>query len=171
MHINENIPCKPLQEHIHLSNFEVIAIEFHQNNQKWLLLGLYKPPNQKTSNFIQNLNLILDLFKKNYDNVPLIGYFNLYSDDVPSESFLQAYSLTSLIKVATCFQSSNPSCIDLILTNQKNMYKLSNTFEAGISDQHKLISTVAKSGSFKGRPREKIYRSYRPFNIETFKKR
>ena len=50
------------------------------------------------------------------------------------------------------------------------MYKLSNTFEAGISDQHKLISTVAKSGSFKGRPREKIYRSYRPFNIETLKK-
>ena len=50
------------------------------------------------------------------------------------------------------------------------MYKLSNTFETGISDHHKLISTVAKSGSFKGRPREKIYRSYRSFNIETFKK-
>ena len=54
LYINENIPCKPLQEHIHL-NFEVIATEFYQNNQKWLLLGLYKPPNQKTSDFIQNL--------------------------------------------------------------------------------------------------------------------
>ena len=50
------------------------------------------------------------------------------------------------------------------------MYKLSNTFETGISDRHKLISTVTKSGSFKGRLREKIYRSYRPFKIETFKK-
>ena len=50
------------------------------------------------------------------------------------------------------------------------MYKLSNTFETGISDHHELISTVAKSGSFKGRPREKIYRSYRSLNIETFKK-
>ena len=36
--VNENIPCKPLQEHIHLPNFEVTAIEFYQNNQKWLLL-------------------------------------------------------------------------------------------------------------------------------------
>ena len=62
LYINENIPCKPLQEHIHLPKFEVIAIEFYQNNQKWLLLGLYKPPNQKTSDFIQNLSLILDLF-------------------------------------------------------------------------------------------------------------
>ena len=50
------------------------------------------------------------------------------------------------------------------------MYKLSNTFEPGILDHHKLISTVAKSGSFKGKPREKIYRSYRLFNIKTFKK-
>ena len=35
------------------------------------------------------------------------------------------------------------------------MYKLSNTFETGLSDHHKLISTVAKSGSFKGRSRKK----------------
>ena len=71
--------------------------------------------------------------------------FNLSSDDVSLESFLQAYNLTSLIKETTCFQSSNPSCIDLILTNQKNMYKLSNTSETRISDHHELVSTVAKS--------------------------
>ena len=50
------------------------------------------------------------------------------------------------------------------------MYKLVNTFETGLSDYRKLVSTVAKSGSFKGRPRENIYRSYRSFNIETFKR-
>ena len=33
LHINENIPCKTLQEHIHLPKSEVIAIEFYQNNQ------------------------------------------------------------------------------------------------------------------------------------------
>ena len=50
------------------------------------------------------------------------------------------------------------------------MYKLSNAFETEISDHNKLILTVAKSGSFNGRPGEKIYRSFRSFNIETFKK-
>ena len=117
--INENISCKPLQEHVHLPNFEVIAIEFYQNNQKWLLLGLYKPLNQKTSDFIENLSLILDLFLKNSDKVTLIGDFNLSSEDVSFESFVKAYKLTSLIKEATCSQFSNPSCINLILTNQK----------------------------------------------------
>ena len=150
-------------EHVHLLSFEVTAIEFYQNNQKWFLLGLYKPPNQKMSEFIQNLSLKLDLF-----NVTLIGSFNLSSNDVPLECFLQAYNLTSLIKEATCFQSSNPSCIDLVLGNQKYMYKLSQTFETGISDHHNLISTVAKSGSFKRRPQEKSCRSYRSFNNEIF---
>ena len=32
------------------------------------------------------------------------------------------------------------------------MYKLSNIFETGVSDNHKLIPTVAKFKSFKGRP-------------------
>ena len=168
LYINKNIRRKPLQEHVNKANCEVIAIEFYQNNQKWLLFGLYKPPNQKTNDFIQNLSLILDLYFKNYDNVTLIG--DLSSDDVPSESFLQAYNLTSLIKEATCFQSSNPSCINLIIPNQKNVCKLFNTFETGISDHQKLISTVTQFGSFKGRPRQKIYRSYRSLNIETNKK-
>ena len=75
MYINENVSCKPLQEHVPLPNFEVIAIEFYQNNQKWLLLGLHKPPNQKMSDFIQNLSLILDLFSKIFDNVTLIRDF------------------------------------------------------------------------------------------------
>ena len=46
LYITGNIPCKSLQQD-HFPNFETIAIEFQQNNQKWLLLGLYKPPNQK----------------------------------------------------------------------------------------------------------------------------
>ena len=50
------------------------------------------------------------------------------------------------------------------------MDKLSNTFETGISDHHNLISSVTKSGGFKGRPQEKSYRSYRSFNNEIFEK-
>ena len=82
---------------------------------------------------------------------------------------MQAHNLNNLIKEPTCFQSNNPSQIDLILTNQKSMYKFSNTFETGLSDHHKLISTISKSNSFKGAPRIKVYRSYKSFNIDNFK--
>ena len=43
------------------------------------------------------------------------------------------------------------------------MYKLSNTFETELSDHYKLISTVAKSGSFKGRPRKDLL-TLKPLN-------
>ena len=49
----------------------------------------------------------------------LITGFNLNTDDVHLESFLQSYDLTSFIKEPTYFQSTDLTCIDLILTNQK----------------------------------------------------
>ena len=70
---------------------------------------------------------------------------------------MQAYNLNNLIKEPTCFQSNNPSQSDLILANQKSMYKFSNTFETGLSDHHKFISTISKSGSFKRTHRIKVY--------------
>ena len=81
---------------------------------------------------------------------------------------MQAYNLKNLIKEPTCFQSNNPSQIDLILTNQESMYTFSNTFETGLSNHHKFVSTISKSGSFKGTPR-KGYRFYKSFNIDNFK--
>ena len=76
--------------------------------------------------------------------------------------------MNNLINKPTCFQSNKPTCIDLILTNKKNLFKLSNTFETGISDHHKLVSTILKSGSFKGTPKMKIHRSYKKFELENF---
>ena len=51
------------------------------------------------------------------------------------------------------------------------MYKFSNTFETGISDHHILISTVAKSGSFKGMPRRKISEAIDLLTLKLLKKR
>ena len=70
----------------------------------------------------------------------------------------------------TCYQSNDPTCIDLILTNRKNLFKLSDAFEKDLSGHHELISTILKSRGFKGKPKEKIYRSHRQFNSDGFKK-
>ena len=42
-------------------------------------------------------------------------------------------------------------------------------FETILSDHYKLISTIMKSGGFKGSPRKKVYRSYKHFDIDLFK--
>ena len=52
--------------------------------------------------------------------------------------------LECLIQRPTCFQSSNPTCIDLILTNKKQIFKNTDVIEVGISDHHSLIVTAFK---------------------------
>ena len=70
------------------------------------------------------------------------------------------FALSCFKSKPTCFQSINPTCTDLILTNKPNVFKL--------SANHKLISTIMKSSSFKRPPKKNIHRSYKNFSIDTF---
>ena len=73
--------------------------------------------------------------------------------------------------IPPCWFSLNNSEFDnsdLILTNRKYLFQLANTFETGLSDRHKLICAVVKSGGFKRAPTEKIYRSCKTFDVDQF---
>ena len=83
---------------------------------------------------------------------------------------MSTFDLQCLIKKPTCFQSVNPRCIDLILTNQKNFFKNSNVIEVGISDHHSFIVTALKSELTKGNPKTKFYRDYTSFDIDIFRR-
>ena len=49
-----------------------------------------------------------------------------------------------MMKEPTCYQSQNPNCIDYFLNNGKALFKHSETFETGLSNHHKQISTIMK---------------------------
>ena len=99
----------------------------------------------------------------------LIGDFNMTIENKNLEFFMNSFGLESLIKKPTCSQSKNPSCIDLILTNEKDLLKNSNVLEVGISDHHGLIITALKSQLVKGNAKRKLYRDYSEFNMDNFK--
>ena len=82
---------------------------------------------------------------------------------------MQACDLSSLIKKPTFYQPNTPYCIGLKLTNRKSLFKLSNTFETGLSDHQTFVCTIPKSGGFKGAPVEEICRFYKIFNVNNFK--
>ena len=54
------------------------------------------------------------------------------------------------------------------MTNRKYLFQLSNTFLTCLSNHHKFICTILKSGRFKGARIEKIYRSYKTFDVDQF---
>ena len=60
-----------------------------------------------------------------------MGDFNLTIENKNLGELLNPFNLKSLISSPTCFQSANPTCIDLILTNQEDLFRNSNTCDVG----------------------------------------
>ena len=108
---------------------------------------MYKPPPQSDREFTNRLRSIIGYYSPKYENLILIGAFNLSIGNQHLNALIQAYNLNNLINKPKCFQSNTPTYIDLILTNKKDLFKLSNTLETGISDHHKLVLTILKSGN------------------------
>ena len=72
--------------------------------------------------------------------------------------FLDTLALSSLNMDPTCFKNSKiPNCIDLFLTNFKPSFMKTNIFETGISDHHKMISTIMKLHLTRESPKTKYY--------------
>ena len=65
--------------------------------------------------------------------------------------------------------TKNIICIDLILTNKKDLFKNSNVLEVGISDHDSFIITALKRKLVKGNAKTKLYLDYSEFNVDNFK--
>ena len=80
------------------------------------------------------------------------------------------YDLENLIREPTCFKNaSNPSSIDVMLTNRKNSFTNSTTIETGFSDHHKMTVTVLKTYLKKKKHIQINYRSYKYFTESEFR--
>ena len=75
-YINENIPCKLINDEIVPIDFEIIMFEFLVKTQKWLCTGLYKPLFWNENYFFDILSKVLTKQTCQYENVILIGDFN-----------------------------------------------------------------------------------------------
>ena len=167
-YVNEDIPCRELTAEQIDSNFEIIFLEITIGTRKCLIIGLYKPPNQKEEYSFKNLGVVLNNYLSKYEHIILLGDFNLTTSNKYLADFMTLFNLESLINTSTCFQSEKPRCIDLIITNKKSLFKNSKTFEVGISDHHHLILTSMRSQYIQGNPKIKFYRDYKSFNFESF---
>ena len=144
LYVNENLPGKIINSYKFKENSEIIVFEFSVSNKNWILLGNYKPPSQNDLSIINELNLALNFFSPIYENFVFLGDFNLSTENPNLKNFMCSFDLERLINSPTCYKSTNPSCIDLILTNKKNHFMKSATFETGLSDHHKLLTTILR---------------------------
>ena len=161
MYVNESIPLKRLNSH--KDDSENLFLETNLRLRKWLIVGAHKPPDQSKSVFLENSSKSLSIYLDPYENVILLGDFNMTPEDKNLQLFADPFNLEHLIKKPTCFKGS-PPCIDLIITNRKAYFKKACILETRRSDFHKLTVVSLKSQILKAPPKRKLYRDYKAFD-------
>ena len=135
VYIGKDLPCKELKYHKLPDNIEGIFIEFILHKIKWILVGGYNPKKESSSYFLSHASKALDKFIVNYDNIILIGDLNTTLCDDTMKYFCQTYILHNLINEPTSYKNaSNPSSIDVILTDRKRSFHNSLAIETSLSD-------------------------------------
>ena len=167
LYLRDDIPSKPLP--LILGNIECLISEVTISKKKWVLIGSYNPNKSLISKHMETLETSLCHYLSLYDNVILFGDFNSEIGEEVMDDFCNLYNLKSLIKVPTCFKSTErPSCIDLILTNKPHNFQHSTALETGLSDFHLLTVTVLKSTFRKKPPKIIKYRNYKNYTHTNF---
>ena len=72
-------------------------------NKKWLVLAIYKPPQQNSRYFVEQMSKWFDQYSR-YDNVVVFGDFNLEPDDIALSSLINDHGLYNMIKTSNMFQ-------------------------------------------------------------------
>ena len=86
---------------------------------------------------MENLTKGLALYSSNYENLIILGDFNVSIDNNYMTSFCDICDLRSLITEPTCYKYLEiPTCIDLILTNHLLSFQNLCVFETGLPDLH-----------------------------------
>ena len=113
--VHENITAKFLS--FEDKPIEVLFIKPNFRKKKRFVSCSYNPNKNNISSHLQRLRNSLDLYSAKYENIILIGDFNVSPEESHMETFCESYGLKNL-KVPTCHKNpQNPSCIGLILTN------------------------------------------------------
>ena len=148
---------------------ESFLIELYLRKKRWLINYYYNPNNGNIESHLDSVSKSLDMHLKRYENVILLGDFNVSIEDSFMKNFCENYDLRSLVKQPACLKNSeNPSCIDLILTRKPRSFIKAGVIETGLSDYHKLVTTVMKVHFPKSKPSIITYRSYKKFDNKKF---
>ena len=155
-------------------------------NIKWLVVSIYRPPNDSNINksFAEwgkirtRKNAVFGHFSrsdalKNYEICIIMGDFNFDMDnpDLPVCAqlidFCDIFDLANMINEKTCFRNHS-SRIDLILSNKPSSFQLFHATETGLSECHKLITTCMKAIISRLTPKVIHYRNYKKFDERNF---
>ena len=155
IYVKENIASNQLNSHSDKET-EAIYLKINMWLRNWLIADLYKPSSQNNSLFLENMLKNLSRYLDSYENVALLGDFDMTPEDKNLQHFTDTSSFEHLINEPTCFKGT-ASWIDLIITNRKSYFKDACVTVTGKSDFHKRMAVSLKSEILKTLQKIKAY--------------
>ena len=151
--------------------FQCLCVELSINGEKWLVSTLYRPPSSPVHGYYEALYLLTDRMLKDADTIILMGDTNInFLNETLASSvrdYLSSFSLSQLIKTATCFKGC-PSLLDHVYTNKPRRFTSVVNYDCGLSDFHNCIAVSTKLTCPKRPTQVKYYRSYKHFDESSF---
>ena len=87
----------------------------------------------------------------------LVVDFNAEESEPCLPQFLFEMNTKNIIKKPTCFKSlSNPSCIDLVITNSFSNFQNTKAISTALLDFHKMVVSVLKHTFHRSTPKELV---------------
>ena len=81
IYTRENIPSKILEQLLVGANNEGIFVELNLHNSKWVLFAGYSPSKEHISPYLKKIEVIMNKFVNDYDNIIMTGDFNCDVDN------------------------------------------------------------------------------------------
>ena len=123
LYVREDIPSNLLK--VESLPIEGFYVELKLRSENWLINCSYNPNRNAISNHIGALSDFLDFHSSTYNNIIILGDFNVGVEEPHMKTFCESYSLQNLIKQPTCYKNpSRPTCIDFISTNVQDRDKI-----------------------------------------------
>ena len=154
---------------------ETICSEFTISKRKWICFNVYRPPSY--NNLIVSFEELTKSVCKalnTHDSIIVMGDLNIdiNKDDAIGHDKLDVFcdilNLTNLVKSETCYTNNHKSTIDVFLTNKPRSFQFTSVTEAGLNDNHRLITTFIKSPFSRLKPKIIHYRNFKTFDEQNF---
>ena len=169
-HVRDDIVQRRMvdMENLHCNSgrIETVIIEITVNCEKWLLCSMYKQPVVKNVDFTSVFEDFITRCYSQYSNIIVMGDLNInmnVGNHCISDVF-DIHGIKNIVTSPTCFKGSNPTLIDVVLSNVPKRLQGTFVFDTSLSDFHHMVCFATKIHIPKKSPRIITYRSYKRFD-------
>ena len=172
-YVRSDIPQKKVDLYVigsmNKGRIELQAIEITVNNEKWLVINIYKEPKTPDATLVDHLDKMLSTYCSQYTNVVLCGDINVNMLKNNSISdIVDVHGMKNIVTKPTCFKSETPTLIDVVFTTVPKRFKHVCCIESDLSDFHQMVCFSTKFNAPRHINKVITYRSYKNFNREQF---